>query len=210
MTTRELVRRPPPRSARATCAPRTPNASAALVAGDPDSRVRATALGALVRAAPAAVAQPAWLDAAADPDATVRRRAVETAPALGAAIPVASLVTLLDDDDTWVAEAAAFALGERRDAIAPAVAALVPIATAHEDPLVREAAVAALGALGDRAGLPAVLAGCADKPAIRRRAVLALAAFEGPEVEAALARALDRCGLAGPSSGRRPRPRRRR
>ena len=55
----------------------------------------------------------------------------------------------------------------------------------------REAAIAALGAAGDPAGLAAVLAGCADKPAIRRRAVLALAAFDGPEVEAALARALE-------------------
>jgi HEAT repeat protein len=57
--------------------------------------------------------------------------------------------------------------------------------------LAREAAVAALGALGDPAGLPAVLAGCNDKPAVRRRAVLALAPFDGPEVDAALRAALD-------------------
>jgi HEAT repeat protein len=50
--------------------------------------------------------------------------------------------------------------------------------------------VAALGSLGDPAGLAAVLAACADRPAIRRRAVVALAAFEGPEVEAALEAAL--------------------
>jgi len=56
---------------------------------------------------------------------------------------------------------------------------------------VREAAVAALGALGDPDGLDAVLAACRDKPAVRRRAVLALAAFDGPEVEAALVAALD-------------------
>jgi HEAT repeat protein len=36
-----------------------------------------------------------------------------------------------------------------------------------------------------------VLAACRDKPAVRRRAVLALAAFDGPEVEAALEAALD-------------------
>jgi HEAT repeat protein len=35
-----------------------------------------------------------------------------------------------------------------------------------------------------------VLAACRDKPAIRRRAVLALAAFEGDEVEAQLRTAL--------------------
>jgi len=55
---------------------------------------------------------------------------------------------------------------------------------------VREAAVAALGARGDERTLPVVLRACDDKPAVRRRAVLALAAFEGPEVEARLQRAL--------------------
>ena len=38
-----------------------------------------------------------------------------------------------------------------------------------DDPLVREAAVAALGALGDEQGLPAVLAATTDKPADVRR-----------------------------------------
>nr|MDQ3293800.1 HEAT repeat domain-containing protein [Actinomycetota bacterium] len=52
--------------------------------------------------------------------------------------------------------------------------------------LVREAAVAALGSLGDERGLEAVLAGCHDIATIRRRAVLALAAFDGPAVEAML------------------------
>jgi HEAT repeat protein len=56
---------------------------------------------------------------------------------------------------------------------------------------VREAAVAALGAIGDERGLPAILHGCSDKPAIRRRAVLALAPFDGPDVDAALKSALD-------------------
>jgi HEAT repeat protein len=66
----------------------------------------------------------------------------------------------------------------------------VQVAGGHDDPLCREAAVAALGALGDESGLPAVLAATRDRPAIRRRAVLALAAFDGPEVDAALERAL--------------------
>jgi hypothetical protein len=35
-----------------------------------------------------------------------------------------------------------------------------------------------------------VLRGCEDKATVRRRAVLALAPFDGPEVEAALQRAL--------------------
>jgi HEAT repeat protein len=71
------------------------------------------------------------------------------------------------------------------------VAALAALATGHDDPLVREAAVAALGAIGDEAGLPAILAAAKDKPAVRRRAVIALAPFDGPEVEAALRRALE-------------------
>ena len=50
------------------------------------------------------------------------------------------------------------------------------------------AAVAALGAVG--AGLPAILAALAeDKATVRRRAVLALAPFDGPEVDRALHRA---------------------
>ena len=52
-------------------------------------------------------------------------------------------------------------------------------------------AVAALGAIGDTAGLPAVLAACRDRATVRRRAVIALAAFEGPDVDAALRTALD-------------------
>jgi len=56
--------------------------------------------------------------------------------------------------------------------------------------LVREAAVAALGALGDPTTLSTVLAACDDKPAIRRRAVLALAAFDGDDVETRLQAAL--------------------
>ena len=47
------------------------------------------------------------------------------------------------------------------------------------------------GRSATRAGLPAVLAALEDKPAIRRRAAVALAAFEGPEVEAALRRCLE-------------------
>jgi HEAT repeat protein len=60
----------------------------------------------------------------------------------------------------------------------------------HRDALAREAAVAALGALGDPLALPTILAACGDKPAVRRRAVLALAPFDGPEVDAAIEAAL--------------------
>lgn len=154
-----------------------------VAATDPDPAVRAAAVAAVARAAAHSAAVATWVIAAADPSAAVRRRAAELAPALGAAVPEAALLELLADADAWVAEAAAFALGER-DATRESVALLAAAATDHGDALVREAAVAALGALGDPAGLPAVLRACDDKPAVRRRAVLALAAFEGAEVEA--------------------------
>lgn len=160
-----------------------------LVSGAPDPRVRVAALGALCRSAPRRAAGSAWRIAARDTDASVRRRAADVAPALGRGAPTDAVVDLLRDRDHLVAEAAAWALGERA-ASPPAVAALSAAATGHPDPLVREAAVAALGALGDPAGLPAILAGCADKTAVRRRAVLALAPFDGPEVDAAIDKAM--------------------
>jgi HEAT repeat protein len=103
------------------------------------------------------------------------------------------LVTVLNDRDVTVVEAAAWALGELGPTAvdAAAVGALAGVVLEHRDALAREAAVAALGALGDRDGLPAVLAACRDSVTVRRRAVLALAPFDGPEVDAALARALD-------------------
>jgi HEAT repeat protein len=158
---------------------------------DPDARVRAAALGALVRAGGRRRATSAWRRALADPAAAVRRRAAEVAPALEA--PARPLVEVLSDDDVTVIDAAAWALGELGQAAidAGAVRALADVARSHDDALAREAAVAALGALGDPAGLPAVLAACGDKPAVRRRAVLALAPFDGPEVDAALHAALE-------------------
>jgi HEAT repeat protein len=103
------------------------------------------------------------------------------------------MVELLGDDDVTVVEAAAWALGElgAETAGVDAVARLAATVAEHADPLAREAAVAALGALGDRSGLPAILTACHDKPAVRRRAVLALAPFEGDEVTATLQRALE-------------------
>jgi HEAT repeat protein len=162
----------------------------ALIRSDPDARVRAVALGALTRAGSRRRAASAWRVAAADTDATVRRRAAELAPGLGAAASARALVALLGDGDPLTAEAAAFALGEHAPAGPRALAALSRAAAGHEDPLVREAAVAALGAIGEPGTLPVVLAACDDKPAVRRRAVLALAAFDGPAVEARLRAAL--------------------
>ena len=151
---------------------------------DADGGVRAAALGALGRMA--RLTDDDLVTALGDADAGVRRRAVALAiPRTGVA-----LVPVLADPEPDVAEQGAWACGERQPPEAGAVAALAALATGHDDALVREAAVAALGAIGDPAGLPAVLAATTDKPAVRRRAVLALAPFDGDEVEAALQRAL--------------------
>jgi HEAT repeat protein len=158
--------------------------------GDADPRVRAVALAALVRTAPRRTSAPVWRRVATDPEPAVRRRVAEVAPALGRSASCAILLGLLADEDAWVAEAAAYAVGEHPAATRRALDAVARAATRHRDPLVREAAVAALGARGDPATLPAVLTACDDRPAIRRRAVIALAAFEGPEVEHRLQSAL--------------------
>ncbi len=169
---------------------------ARAVAEDPDPRARAAALAAIARVGSPGPAGAAWRHALHDDDPAVRRRAAEVAPdfATRSEPPplITPLVRLLDDADVTVVDAAAWALGEigAPAVTGDAVPALAAIATAHPDALAREAAVAALGALGDEAGLPAILAGCRDKPTIRRRAVLALAPFEGEAVEAAIAAAL--------------------
>jgi HEAT repeat protein len=130
----------------------------------------------------------------ADPDPRVRRRACEVAAAAGPAAVAgvgAALPGLLTDPDASVVETAAWALGEGGAASEPAVPALAELAFEHPDPLCREAAVAALGAIGDPSGLPAILAATKDRPAVRRRAVIALAPFDGPDVDEALRRALE-------------------
>jgi HEAT repeat protein len=158
-------------------------AARALLA-DPSPAVRSTALAALARLRAAGPVDVAV--ALADTDPTVRRRACEVA----AELAEVDLRPLLADPDASVVEAAAWALGERGRAASAAVAVLTRVARGHEDALCREASVAALGAIGDERGLPAILAATRDRPAVRRRAVIALAAFAGPDVDAALQRAL--------------------
>ncbi|MGH9056821.1 MAG: HEAT repeat domain-containing protein [Acidimicrobiales bacterium] len=167
--------------------------AARLALRDPEPAVRSSALGALARLGDLRAEDVAiGLD---DPARRVRARAAEVAAKLGGTA-VVPLERALGDEDGQVVESACFALGELgADAGATgggpgAVPALAAVATSHSDPLCREAAVAALGAIGDPSGLAAVLAATSDKPAVRRRAVLALAPFHGPDVDAALERAL--------------------
>jgi HEAT repeat protein len=162
-------------------------AAARTFLADPVPAVRATALGALDRAG--GLTPDDLAAGLADAAAIVRARAAELCATRPGGEPP-GLATALADDDPLVVEAAAWASGERVPPEPGIVAHLATVVSGHDDPLCREAAVAALGAIGDDAGLPAVLAATSDRPAVRRRAVLALAPFEGPEVDAALARAL--------------------
>ncbi len=163
-------------------------ATARRLLDDADARVRATALAALDRLG--TLTSDELRRALADADTAVRRRALGLAAARPGDGPPSTL-DLLDDPDSVIAETAAWAAGERQPPEPGAGEALARIATEHPEHLVREAAVAAIGAVGDPIGLPAVLAALGERATIRRRAVLALAAFEGPEVDAALHRALD-------------------
>lgn len=151
---------------------------------DPEPAVRGTALGALHRLG--ALGLDELRSAFHDGAPTVRRRAAEVA----ASYPNVSLIDLLHDTDGTVVEMAAWSCGEHEIVSDDVLARLIYLAGNHDDALVREASVAALGAIGDERGLPAILGGCSDKPAVRRRAVLALAPFEGDDVDAALTAAL--------------------
>lgn len=162
---------------------------------DSDANVRATALGALNRLDALQIEE--LIAAAIDPDPIVRRRACTESTSWNGSIGDAiepnvaeAIAALLEDPDESVVEIAAWACGERPPARPSTIDRLSEIATTHDDALCRESAVAALGALGDERGLPAILDATKDKATVRRRAIIALAPFEGAEVDAALERAL--------------------
>jgi HEAT repeat protein len=151
---------------------------------DDDPGVREAALGALARIGSLTDAQVSA--AFADPAPVVRRRAAT----LAATRRSVSVLSLLDDTDPTVVEVAAWACGEQERVDEATLTRLIALATDADDALVRESSAAALGAIGDPRGLPAILVAVRDKPNVRRRAVLALAPFEGPEVDAAIEAAL--------------------
>ena len=95
------------------------------------------------------------------------------------------------DEDAEIVEIACWGVGERGDASAEVLDVLQSITESHSDSLCRESAVAALGALGNRDALGSILKAVEDIATVRRRAVLALAPFDGPEVELAIAKALE-------------------
>lgn len=95
------------------------------------------------------------------------------------------------DEDAEIVEIACWGVGERGDASAEVLDVLQSITESHSDSLCRESAVAALGALGDEKALGSILKAVEDIATVRRRAVLALAPFDGPEVELAIAKALE-------------------
>ena len=150
-----------------------------------DGTVRASALRALARIGTltAEILAPFVRDSHIE----TRRTAVE----LAVPFPSVNVHQCIDDPDVFVAEMAAWCMGERSPASDIEIETLIDRTTLHSEAVVREACAAALGSLGDERGLPAILAACSDKPAVRRRAILALAPFEGDEVDAVLQRALE-------------------
>jgi len=184
-------------------------ATARAALADADPTVRGTAIGALTRLR--ALREEDLRRAGADADSGVRRRAASaiateatgsgSAAVRDYALTCATILRrLLDDDADPVVEVAAWATGEwigaaREDERTipelDLVARLEELTTGHGDALCREAAVAALGAIGDERSLPAILRATTDKATVRRRAVIALAPYDGTEVDAALARAKD-------------------
>lgn len=165
-------------------------AAAEHLLDDKDAGVRAAALGALARCS--ALQRGQVEQALADESPAVRRRGAELAAA------EIELTGLLSDPDASVAEAAAAALGER-DGDRGAVPELCGMARRHHDPLCRESAVAALGAIaagadaeaGHQAILAVLLSAMHDRPQIRRRALLGLHQFDDHRAAAAVRAALD-------------------
>lgn len=151
---------------------------------DPDDRVRATAVLAAHRHG--ALTERDVSAAVADPSVRVRRAISRVA----ATLLSVDLAVLIGDDDSSVCETACWAAGERGDLARTLIDALTVVSNRHGEALCREAAVAALGAIGDDTGLPAILAAMDDRATVRRRAVLALAPFDSPAVTQALEGAL--------------------
>ncbi len=151
--------------------------------GADDAGVRSSALGSLARNGELSSDQ--LIAGLIDSSPIVARRAWSILAYTPSLLDDDTVLGLLDSLPDDVLEVACFSLGERPPS--DALASALVHAAQHADALVRESAVAALGSLGHQIGLEAVLRGCRDIAQVRRRAVIALAAFEGPEVETMMA-----------------------
>ena len=152
--------------------------------GDGDPRVRASSVAVLSEND--ALDESLIALGLSDPHPLVRM-AVARAAAQNSSI---SVLELLSDEDSSVVEIACWAAGEQTEHNDSLIEALSAIALEHKDALCRESAVAALGALGDVRGLESILEATQDIATVRRRAVIALAPFEGQAVTDALQLAL--------------------
>ena len=152
--------------------------------GDGDPRVRASSVAVLSEND--ALDESLIALGLSDPHPLVRM-SVARAAAQHSSI---SVLELLSDEDSSVVEIACWAAGEQTEHNDSLIEALSAIALEHEDALCRESAVAALGALGDVRGLESILEATQDIATVRRRAVIALAPFEGQAVTDALQLAL--------------------
>ncbi len=152
--------------------------------GDGDPRVRASSIAVLSEND--ALDESLIALGMSDPNPLVRM-SVARAAAQNSSI---SVLELLNDEDSSVIEIACWAAGEQTEHGDSLIEALSGIALEHEDALCRESAVAALGALGDVRGLESILKATKDIATVRRRAVIALAPFEGQAVTDALQLAL--------------------
>ena len=152
--------------------------------GDGDPRVRASSVAVLSEND--ALDESLIALGLSDPHPLVRM-AVARAAAQNSSI---SVLELLSDEDSSVVEIACWAAGEQTEHNDSLIEALSAIALEHKDALCRESAVAALGALGDVRGLESILEATQDIATVRRRAVIALAPFEGQAVIDALQLAL--------------------
>jgi HEAT repeat protein len=132
-----------------------------------------------------------WRRALGDENVEIRREGLQQLAhaSLEDSSVLDDVVRMLRDDDALVVDGAAFALGEHL--YVGAVVELCDVAAHHDDARCRECAVAALGAIGDDRARATIINALEDKPPVRRRAIVALSNFEGPDVEAALERASD-------------------
>lgn len=155
------------------------NVDAALVGlSDEDARVRASSLSTLNKLGK--LDEEMLSEMLADLSSKVRRKSCE----ISAQYPGVSLTSVLADADPYVVEMALWAEGEREQPTD--IEIISEIASNHPESFVREAAVAALGAIGDERSLDAILHAMSDRPNVRRRAVVAMASYDNQRVTDAL------------------------